>query len=57
MGLVVFHTLCCAGNALDALREEVPPGSDTWTALTELLQLLDLMIDRLVESEPLEEHD
>lgn len=54
MGFVIFQTLCTAGNAIDALRESVPPGSDTWTALTELLQAIDACIDRLVDSAPLE---
>lgn len=54
LGLAVFDWLCTAGNAIDALRESVPPGSDTWTALTELLQAIDACIDRLVDSAPLE---
>ena len=55
LGLAVFHGLCQAGNELAALRECALPGSDTWCALTELVQALDLCIDMLVDSAPLEE--
>jgi len=55
MGLAVFERLCATGNALDALRECALPGSDTWTALTEIIQAIDCWIDTLVDSAPLEE--
>lgn len=58
LGLAVFHTLCEAGNALAAYREEVTlPGSDAWVALTEMLDTIDRCIDMLVESPALEKHD
>lgn len=54
MGFLVFQTLCVAGNMIEALREGVRPGSDTWCALTELLQAIDACLDTLVDSAPLE---
>lgn len=55
LGLAVFHSLCQAGNELEALQAVALPGSDTWCALTELVQAIDLCIDLLVDSAPLEE--
>lgn len=55
LGLEVFHRLWEAGNALEVLREKVPPGSDAWIALTEMLQRIDQSIDELVKSPPLED--
>ena len=55
LGLEVFHRLCETGNALEVLREPMPPGSDAWCALTEFIQRIDQCIDVLVESAPLED--
>lgn len=57
LGLVIFEKLCATGNELEALKEVALPGSDTWCALTELVQAIDLCIDLLIDSAPLEEGD
>lgn len=57
LGLAVFHHLCAAGNALEALRNTCSPGSDAWVALCELMHGVDTLIDTLVESPPLEEDE
>lgn len=53
----MFQGLCELTNALEKLREDYPPGSDGWCALTQLVQGLDTFIDWLVESDGLEEEE
>ena len=53
-GLVLFKNLCDVGNALEYYRDLHAPGSDDWTALTEILGWLDIAVDTLVESEGLD---
>ena len=53
VALCLFKQLCEVGNALEALRNLHPPGSDDWTALTEILGWLDSAIDALVTSQGL----
>jgi hypothetical protein len=48
--LALFHHLCALGTALAQVRDIYEPCSDTWTALTCLLQELDTAIDILVRS-------
>ena len=55
LGLTVFHKLCDVGNALQGLRDQQPPGSDSWVGLAELVLQIDSMIDMLVDSEGLED--
>jgi hypothetical protein len=50
VALSLFQQLCEVGNALEELRDAYVPGSDDWTALTEILGILDLAIDGLVYS-------
>ena len=52
--LALFHQLCDLGTALAQVRDSQEPCSDTWTALTCLLLLLDAAIDTLVRSDGLE---
>jgi hypothetical protein len=54
-GLLVFHALCDCGTTLAACRDDYPPGSDAWTALTCLVQTVDDLIDALVCGPALEE--
>lgn len=48
-GLLLFQALCAAGNAVEDARDRFPPAGDAWTALTELLQSIDDLVDALVE--------
>ena len=48
--LCLFKQLCEVGNALEAYRDGHPPGSDDWTAVTEILGWLDIAVDTLVDS-------
>ena len=57
LGLAVFDKLCQVGNELEALKDVALPGSDTWCGLCELVQAIDLCIDLLVDSAPLEDDD
>jgi hypothetical protein len=54
-GLVVFSALCDCGNTIAACRDDYPPGSDTWTALECLVQVVDGLIDALVLGPVLED--
>jgi hypothetical protein len=54
-GLLIFQALCDCGNTLAACRDDYPPGSDTWCALTGFVQSIDQLIDALVEGPALEE--
>lgn len=49
-GLLLFRALCDVGNALEAWRDAYPIASDDWTALTEILGMLDASVDLLVHS-------
>jgi hypothetical protein len=57
LALALFKQLCDVGNALEYYRDLHAPGSDDWTALTEILGLLDLSIDRLVRSNGIDDED
>ena len=50
VALTLFHALCDVGNALEYYRDLHAPGSDDWTALTELLCMLDASVDLLCTS-------
>lgn len=50
IGLHLFTAMCEVGNALEYYRDLHPPGSDDWTALTEILGWLDVAVDTLVDS-------
>ena len=54
VALALFTALCEVGNALEYYRDSYPPGSDRWTAMTEILGWLDIAVDTLVHSEGLE---
>jgi len=55
VGLTLFNTLCDTSNAIIALREDsCVPGSDLWTALTQLAGTLDALIDVVVMELPIE---
>jgi hypothetical protein len=54
-GLVVFSALCDCGNTIAACRDDAAPGSDTWTTLTHVVQVLDHLIDHLVLGPVLED--
>ena len=54
VALALFTALCEVGNALECYRDTYPPGSDRWTAMTEILGWLDIAVDTLVHSEGLE---
>jgi hypothetical protein len=56
-GLLAFEILCRCGNDLDALREGCCPGSDGWVGLTQLVQVVDAMIDGVVHSDGLEDNE
>ena len=47
--------LCEVTNNFDALRQQRQLGSDGWTALTELVAALDDLIDRLIDTDGIEE--
>ena len=51
----LFVDLCEVTNQFEALRERTSPGSDGWCALHELVTALDALIDRLVDTDGLEE--
>jgi len=51
--LLLFQAMCEVGNAIEYYRESYPPGSDRWTAMTEILGILDASVDLLVSSEGL----
>ena len=53
LGLALFTALCEVGNLLEAWRDIYVPGSDDWTAGTEILGALDACIDMLVTSQGL----
>lgn len=53
VALALFASLCQVGNALEYYRDSYPPGSDRWTAMTEILGWLDAAVDTLVLSEGL----
>jgi hypothetical protein len=53
--LALFDLLCEAANAVDALRASCLPGGEAWCALTEIVQALDGLIDRVVCSNGFEE--
>lgn len=55
VALRLFDDLCVVGNDLEAYRDTYAPGSDAWTALTDMLGMLDEAIDLLVHSDGLEE--
>lgn len=57
VALQLFHALCDVGNALEYYRDLHVPGSDDWTALTELLGMVDASVDMLVYSSGLGECD
>jgi hypothetical protein len=57
LGLDVFEHLCATANQLERLHQDYHEGSAAWTALTQLVQALDALIDQLVDSEGLEEED
>jgi hypothetical protein len=57
LGLDVFEHLCGTANQLERLRTDYCEGSSAWTALTQLVQALDALIDELVRSEGLGEDD
>lgn len=48
-GLRIFHALCEAGDRVERVRDQLPPAGDGWTALTELLQGIDALVDALVD--------
>ena len=50
VALTLFEHLCALGNAMEVYRDQLAPCSDTWTALTEMLGMLDESIDLLVHS-------
>ena len=54
VALTIFEALVTVGNALEYYRDTYPPGSDRWTAMTEILGWLDIAVDTLVHSEGLE---
>jgi hypothetical protein len=57
LGLDVFEHLCATANQLERLRQDYGEGSAAWTALTQLVQALDALIDQLVGSEGLGEDE
>ena len=52
-GLLLFQHLVEVGNALEMLRDTYVPESDQWLWHTEVLGLLDSVIDILVHSQGL----
>lgn len=54
-GLERFQALCEAGHAVEQVRDRYPPVSAAWCILTELLQRIDVCIDALVRSAPMED--
>ena len=51
LALCLFHHLCLVGNALERLRDTYQPMTDQWLWHTEVLGLLDEVIDTLVQSQ------
>ena len=51
VGLTLFQHLVEVGNALEMLRDMYVPESDQWLWHTEVLGLLDSVIDMLVHSQ------
>ena len=54
LALTIFEALVTVGNALECYRDTYQPGSDRWTAMTEILGILDEAVDTLVHSEGLD---
>ena len=54
VALALFESLVLVGNALEYYRDSYQPGSDRWTAMTEILGILDEAVDTLVHSQGLD---
>lgn len=54
LGLTLFQSLCDVGNALEWLRDTHDPATDAWLFHTEVLAMLDEVVDLLVDSEGLD---
>ena len=54
LGLTIFKHLCEVGNALELLRDAYDPATDAWLFHTEVLGMLDEVVDLLVDSEGLD---
>ena len=57
VALCLFQALCKVGNALEAFRDGFEICSDDWTAITDILGMLDQAIDVLVHSQGLDDEE
>ena len=51
LALALFEHLCQVGNALEMLRDMYHPSTDAWLFHTEVLGMLDEVVDMLVRSQ------